>query len=320
MESIGQYLQQQRASQGVTLEQIAVKTRINVGYLIALEKDQFERFPSETFARGFVRAYARCLALDENDVLRRFSASSEAFYSQREQAQLAIRQQTEDSIARYQRRTLLGRVSVTVAVFGAFSLVYAVNSWQRTEPPAIQAPAAEPLAIETGPAALPTEAAPPAAPAPSTPARATAPPAVNLPAAKVAAKLSPSTAPPPAAGAPAPGTAAPPTAPAPPPVNLPTVLARLDTPPAGAPGAPTAPGDPLTLTIEATDAGWVAARIDGNEMKEVYLEPGEKVTWRASDGFVLSLGNAGGVRVELNGKTLGPLGSKGAVVKNILID
>jgi hypothetical protein len=201
--------------------------------------------------------------------------------------------------------------------------VYAVNSWQTAEQPGhvLEAPADESLSIENAPAEAPSGAADPSA---SGPQPAAAPSAVNLPAAKPAAKAP--TAPPTQAAAETPAVSAVPpatarsTQPAPPPVNLPTVLARLDAPAGSAAGAPADASDSLTLTIEATDAGWVAARIDGNEMKEVYLEAGEKVTWRASDGFVLSLGNAGGVKVELNGKPLGPLGSKGAVVKNILID
>jgi hypothetical protein len=199
-------------------------------------------------------------------------------------------------------------------------LVYAVSSWQTAErrqpEPANEHPATLPP-VENGSAETGPNPAAPVVPEP-----AAAPPAVNLPAAKPVVKPKP-VAPPPSSDAPpaAPveSAAARPTQPAPPPVNLPTVLARLDAHASGN-GAPAEGGAPLTLTIEATDAGWVAARIDGNELKEVYLEPGEKVTWRAADGFVLSLGNAGGVKVHLNGKPLGPLGSKGAVVKNVQIN
>jgi cytoskeletal protein RodZ len=73
----------------------------------------------------------------------------------------------------------------------------------------------------------------------------------------------------------------------------------------------------LILVVEATDRSWVMAHIDDRLIKEVLLQPGEKVRWQAKTKFVLTLGNAGGVRLQFNGKTLDPLGPQGKVVKNI---
>jgi len=80
---------------------------------------------------------------------------------------------------------------------------------------------------------------------------------------------------------------------------------------------PGTPGKPLILVIEAIEPAWVSAKIDGDQVKEVYLRPGDKVTWSASDHFLVSLGNAGGVRMEFDGQPVPSFGTSGQVIKNI---
>ncbi|MBH0191248.1 MAG: DUF4115 domain-containing protein, partial [Nitrospira sp.] len=47
--------------------------------------------------------------------------------------------------------------------------------------------------------------------------------------------------------------------------------------------------------------------------------PGEKAQWKGRDQFVLTLGNAGGVKAELNGKPQKPFGPSGKVAREILL-
>jgi hypothetical protein len=58
----------------------------------------------------------------------------------------------------------------------------------------------------------------------------------------------------------------------------------------------------LVLDMEAVDLTWVVVQVDGASPHEALLRAGERVRWKAQDRFTLTLGNAGGVRVELNGK------------------
>jgi hypothetical protein len=44
------------------------------------------------------------------------------------------------------------------------------------------------------------------------------------------------------------------------------------------------------------------------------LKRGEKLNFKAQEGFSLKLGNAGGVQVIFDGKDMGKLGKKGQVV------
>ena len=80
MASLGNKFQTARETQGFTLEQMVSRTRIQESHLKALETDSFEQLPERVFAKGFVRAYARSLELEEEECLRLFEECSASFY------------------------------------------------------------------------------------------------------------------------------------------------------------------------------------------------------------------------------------------------
>ena len=55
------------------------------------------------------------------------------------------------------------------------------------------------------------------------------------------------------------------------------------------------------------------------DAQEALLRPGEKAKWKGQDQFMLTLGNAGGVKAELNGKPQKPFGPSGKVARDILL-
>lgn len=73
MTSFGASLRRERELRGVTLEEISASTKIGVSMLRAIEDDRFEKLPQGLFIRGFVREYARFLALDEQKILTELS-------------------------------------------------------------------------------------------------------------------------------------------------------------------------------------------------------------------------------------------------------
>ncbi|MGH7256184.1 MAG: RodZ domain-containing protein, partial [Nitrospirales bacterium] len=77
--------------------------------------------------------------------------------------------------------------------------------------------------------------------------------------------------------------------------------------------------EPLVLALEATELSWVVVQVDDGSPHEALLRPGERITWNASDRFVVTLGNAGGVSVELNGEPKGPFGPSGTVARDIVL-
>ena len=67
--TVGALLRETREAAGLTLRDLAARTRIPSSSLVCLEEDRFAEFPAEVFARGHLRSYARELGLDGDDVL-----------------------------------------------------------------------------------------------------------------------------------------------------------------------------------------------------------------------------------------------------------
>lgn len=76
METFGARLKREREQRKITLDDISVSTKIGARFLVALEEDQFDQLPGGIFNKGFVRAYARFLGLDENQAIADFVAAS----------------------------------------------------------------------------------------------------------------------------------------------------------------------------------------------------------------------------------------------------
>ena len=61
---IGAQLRSTREAQGLTLETMAHRTRVQPRFLTAIEENDLRSIPPKPFGRGFVRAYAREVGLD----------------------------------------------------------------------------------------------------------------------------------------------------------------------------------------------------------------------------------------------------------------
>lgn len=76
MPSFGEKLKQEREKRKITLEQISVSTKIGTRMLQALEEDKFNQLPGGIFNKGFVRAYARAIGLDEDQTVADYLLAS----------------------------------------------------------------------------------------------------------------------------------------------------------------------------------------------------------------------------------------------------
>lgn len=72
MSSLGSYLKRERELRQVSVAELAQTTRIPVRILHQLENDDHGSLPADVFVRGFLRAYARALGVDEEHVLARY--------------------------------------------------------------------------------------------------------------------------------------------------------------------------------------------------------------------------------------------------------
>ncbi len=74
------------------------------------------------------------------------------------------------------------------------------------------------------------------------------------------------------------------------------------------------------LEIDVMEKTWLYLKIDDNLSYSMLLEPGQRKVWTADRGFFVKVGNAGGIRLTLDGKDLGVPGKRGRVVRLTLPD
>ncbi len=266
MERLGQYLRSERGKRGMSLEEVSARTRIRLQTLEALERDDYPLLPVEVTVKGFLRAYARCLDVDEQEVLTRYQAFAAEYFKIAQDAA---------PVGPAIRSTLphMWQHRLTVVGLSAAALMVVISSVVALSP-------------HGEPEEHPTDISSP----------------MGLPPPPIVAPI-----PVPSAGEPA--------------VAEPSVESAPSAPPSELPSAPpeptTAPPREAVknqqLAVTAIEATWVQVIIDNGETKEALLQPGERVGWAAAETFKLTVGNAGGVSVEYNGKPLPSLGASGRV-------
>jgi cytoskeletal protein RodZ len=74
--SFGEKLKSEREKRKISLDQISSTTKIGTRMLQALEEEKFSQLPGGIFNKGFVRAYARVVGLDEDQTVADYLQAS----------------------------------------------------------------------------------------------------------------------------------------------------------------------------------------------------------------------------------------------------
>lgn len=278
MGPFGSELKRQRELRHISLQEISEETKISLRFLEALEDNRFEYLPGGMYRVAFIRAYARSLGMNADEL-----ASGYRSYLESLKAEGDPKKQTK-VIESSPRRSpviswlILGLVALILAGSG-WTLWKNRSEWKLLKHVSPQAP----TYVDRSPSRLGRAREAPAAVPSSTP----------LP-----EPAKPREGPTPAAS---PGPAIRPAALASPPTELPRAEAPLDT------------RSGLTLELLANQVCWVAVQIDGSENREALLQPGEKYLLTARERMELTVGNSGGVSLRVNGLHAGSLGESGKV-------
>ncbi len=72
MESIGEKLRSAREARKISIRDVSRDTNIAPTYLVALEDEEFEKFPSETYLIGFLRSYSEYLKLNVEEIIQAY--------------------------------------------------------------------------------------------------------------------------------------------------------------------------------------------------------------------------------------------------------
>jgi cytoskeleton protein RodZ len=273
----GARLRDARERRGMSLREIADATKISVGVLEALERNDISKLPGGIFGRGFVRSYASEVGLDPEATIQDFIAQ---FPSDSVIAGHPTSDRVEDNVAVESEQRTAGTFLwlLLIAVPVAGGLLY-FSSLGR---PAILAPAA------VADAARATEPTPSPPPSPAT-TPGQAPAASSAVAADAAAV----------------------------PAAAPAALPAVSTPatPVAADARPAAgPIDQLTVELTARRPCWVSATVDGQNAIERLLKAGERQTLTVRREMVLTAGDASAIALQFNGADGRSLGKSGEVV------
>jgi len=300
MSAVGVYLRDLRERQGISLEELSRSTRVLHHYLEALETDDLASLPAPVFTKGFIRAYCQVLGVSSDEAIALYDLR--AGQSREPTGSLAVPPPpAPDHHARAatsERREGRGRGAVLISfvllvVLGAalFAVTLALQSGREEVDGKGPADAAAPPQPEP----IPTPAAEPAESAPAPP-----------PVAAEPLKRPPSTQP--SAGASERPAAAPS-------VTAPSVSAPV--PPS--PSIAQSIVSPYRLVARTTETTWIRVRTEDGRTSEETIPANEVREWVSNGPFVLTIGNAGGVSLELNGRPIPRLGASGAVVTRLVL-
>jgi cytoskeleton protein RodZ len=283
--SFGEKLKLEREKRKITLDQISASTKIGTRMLQALEGDKFSQLPGGIFNKGFVRAYARVVGLDEDQTVADYlQASGEAAPPGPEMAarETSVRE-TEQRISRLEAISDTPSRPLPWGLFAvillAVALVLSLLSHRRREQERL---AARPAAVSSQ-----TNAASPTGESGS------------------ALQPSPVSAPMNAAATPTsvPGDK--------------SLVAPGQTSPASSEATLSAAGE-FTVLIQAREESWVSVTVDGKPTPSELLEPGNQRTIRAHNKVVVKTGNSGAVDFRLDGRKL-EVGGEYGEVKTVTI-
>jgi cytoskeletal protein RodZ len=142
MSSFGVRLKKERESRKISLDEIANSTKISKRHLTELEEERFSQLPGGVFNRGFVRAYAKFLGLNEDELVAEYVAAEAgnkadfvppiAMETQKLMSAMAVAKEEHESVRRSDPATrLLSAAVAFVVVLGVGGFAYKYYQDQR---------------------------------------------------------------------------------------------------------------------------------------------------------------------------------------------
>lgn len=72
MKTVGQLLHSDRLKKNISVDELSLATKIDAKYILALEADNYDLLPSETFTKGFIRNLSLTLGNDPKEYIAVF--------------------------------------------------------------------------------------------------------------------------------------------------------------------------------------------------------------------------------------------------------
>jgi cytoskeleton protein RodZ len=281
MNSVGRILRSARERNGRAVAEIADELCLTQQYLRAIEEDDVKSLPGVFFYKNFVRQYAAIVGVKESELragVEELAAAAEEPVLPGVLAQPPLR--PLDPIVADSNRRYFAGAKLGVSVAGLAAVLFACSGfyawWTRSAEAAASKPRPLPPVIQPATVSTPAVSQPP----------------VSIPAASPAPEQSKT---------PVPAeTAAVPVA-AEPHGTLTEISQTVD-------GI-----NQVVLNLSAREKTWLSITSEGKRLFSGFLEPSQTKTLTGLEAARMTVGNAGGIEVRLNGKPIGPIGKSGQV-------
>lgn len=126
MEQLGSELKRAREASGISIHEMATRTKISITALECLERNDFSRLPGGIFGRAFVRSYATEVGMEPDAAVIRFSGLLEQAEREEAERKAAMRPEiTLDDrqfLQRQQRALLVLRIVMVAVVIAVLAL------------------------------------------------------------------------------------------------------------------------------------------------------------------------------------------------------
>ncbi|MDR2696210.1 MAG: DUF4115 domain-containing protein [Deltaproteobacteria bacterium] len=288
-EELGRMLRQERERRGMGIEEVAERLKLTPRVVRAIEQADSGELPQAVYARGFVKAYGSLLELDPEQLQ---AGMEDAWPDGAYQLPHPYEPADERKSGGAGRLATYVSAALILAAAGGFWLARDMD-WRLPSGVLQKAEPAIPARSEIPPPPAQARKAPPPAGGNQAVAR---------------------------SASPAPSAAVTPSVPGQPALPaVPTDSRRTENVPAIAPPplpavpAATSQDGPHNLIIIALAECWVHSNADSTDTRQFSLRKGDTFALAFSKQLVLKLGNAGGVRLRLDGRDLDPPGEAGQV-------
>lgn len=306
LQEVGQRLKQAREAQGLSLSEISVRTRITVRHLKALEEGAEGELPEVFYIRGFLKKYAEVVGLSPADVADAYRSAP---------VPTAPLPDLRQGTGRWGYYVLIAALLVgllglawyfqpRVSVVEAPPVAASPDGTDATASPPSSSPESTPAAspalalspepsvvVAASSAASATEAPSPVASPASSPAESVKP---ASPSASPAAEVKPS----------------------PLPSASPTAEAKPSARPSATPSPAATAKRQVSVGLKWVGRSWVEVQVDGKLVLEGILTAGSSKQFTGRE-IEVSAGNAGGVKVVVDGRDQGLFGRYGEVTTRV---
>jgi cytoskeleton protein RodZ len=282
MNSVGRILRSARERQGRAVAEIADELCLTQQYLRAIEEDDVKNLPGTFFYKNFVRQYAAIVGVKESEIragIEALAAAAEEPVLPGNLPQPPVRPM--DPIVADSNRHYFANARTGLSVAGLAVVLVACSGfyawWMRPKEVSAAKPVPQPAVVSVRQDVQ--SAAQPTGQPTDQPASEPAPAASASPAEKPAAAQDTTV----------------------------QVAAQVQNQ-ASLDGL-----NQVVLNLAATEKTWLSITSEGKRLFSGFLEPSQTKTLTGVEAARMTVGNAGGIEVRLNGKPIGPIGKSGQV-------